>query len=118
MGSVIGSQDCSWVQSGYGGATVTHVIVISAYGAMSGWFGAGAYTSGYKILPINIMPKQIALPSSPTTSGEQGPYLWASVSTGTDSCFGVNIAASTYSVTGSECSLIDFIWVGFICSSP
>jgi hypothetical protein len=102
----------------YAGAS--NLMVISAYGAMSGWFGAGAYTSGYRILPVAFIPRIMAgitNASSPSGAGG-GPFIWASMSVPGDSTFGVLVAASTLSAVPACYSLVDFRWVGFICSSP
>jgi hypothetical protein len=107
MGSIT---DSMYVASATTSTAQSNVIVVSAFGAMSAWFGAGAYGTGYQIVPIAFIPKFIQTSFSTIES----PFLWAQIS---GSCFQVNIGHST-SAYGASIYSIVAQWVGFITSSP
>ena len=89
-------------------------IGVSAYGAMSAWFGGGLFDSGYQIIPGGFQVR-VNTASTPAAGSGQGPYMYPSIS---GSIFYVWTAGSTASTPASAAYTTVFSWWGFISSSP
>ena len=90
------------------------LIGVSAYGAMSAWFGGGFYDSGYQIVPGGFQVR-VNTASTPAPGSGQGPYMFPSIS---GSIFFVFVAGSTTSSPATATYTTAFSWWGFISSSP
>ena len=95
---------------------VNSVYAVSAYGAMSAWFGGGLYDSGYQIVPVAFVPQQVLGGTGivALVTGVPGVNLWATMS---GSIFFAFLGGSTVSVVTSSISA-HFTWAGFITSGP
>ena len=94
------------------------VFKVSAYGAMSAWFGSTVYDSGFQIVPIALTPQRVLGGAvgeiAVSVTGVPCINLWASQS---GSVFAVYMGGSTVSVVTSSLTAA-FTWAGFIVSGP
>jgi hypothetical protein len=133
-----------FIMGSFNGSIYATYHIVSAYGAMSEYFGSGQFDSGYKIFPIAIWDASV--PVGATTSVNY-KFLWSvsgslfnvkivKMSTWYDSAVNkyadsatTGLAATvTYSwrevsamnhmaaVTSGE--TVHFVWAGFIVSGP
>lgn len=115
-----------FIMGSFNSAVLSVIHPISAYGAMSEYYGGGLFDSGYKIFPL--MVRNASVPNGGTAS--VGYFFDATV---TGSLFYVVgnkasahlISAATQSgpVMGSPSVLasnesVHIVWAGFIASSP
>jgi hypothetical protein len=116
-----------FIMGSYNGAAYATYHVISAYGAMSAYYGGGMFNSGYKIFPF--MVKNASVPIGGTASVLYF-YNW-SVSGSLFNIIGIKISGVSISGTGvtntnalgiasgfASGETIHIIWAGFIVSGP
>jgi len=124
-----------FIMGSYNGAAYATYHVISAYGAMSQYFGSGQFDSGYKIFPFAIWDASVPIGGT-TSVGYK--YLW-SISGSLifvkgvkesvyyeyldSATYGLAVTASigpvknvTSGFTSGES--IHIVWAGWIVSSP
>ena len=114
------------VMGSFNSAVLSIIHPISAFGAMSAFYGSGLFGAGYKIFPINV--KNASAPNDAVAS-VQYIYHW----TVTGSIFyviGNKMSAYLISVTGLSGPVLGvpsafasnesahFVWAGFIVSAP
>ena len=102
------------------------VFVQSAYGIMSAFYGSGVYNSGYKIMPLNVVPLSI----SGQTPQQQAYITVASfrclASNGTDaystgagaSLAAFNMAFSIGDAPSTSNATVNFQMLGLVISGP
>lgn len=84
---------------------------ISAYGAMSEYYGSGLFDSGYKIFPIAAFP-----------IGTHSAFViqWSISATAANSMvyFKTYLVSDSSTLTGISGSNVNFVWAGLIVSAP
>jgi hypothetical protein len=122
MGSIIntGGQITGLTTYGYSlsDANISAVVAVSAYGAMSAWYGAGVYNSGYVIMPFAITPKNLN-----TSDVKCLNLTWSTMAStaGITYPFGPSVfmiipMGSAVAVCCSQS--VNCIWAGWVISSP
>jgi hypothetical protein len=99
-------------------ANISVVVAISAYGAMSAWYGDGVYNSGYVIMPFAITPKNL---NSSNVWGIAWTYSTMVSTAGITQIFGPSIfilQPFTSALLASASACCNCIWAGWVISSP
>ena len=115
-----------FIMGSFNSAVLSIIHPISAYGAMSEYFGSGLYNSGYKLFPMIV--KNASVPSDAVASVIYA-YDW-SLSASLFWVVGNKMSAYLISVTGLSGPVLGvpsvfasnesahFVWAGWIVSSP
>lgn len=93
------------------GAAASVNPTISAFGAMSQYYGSGLFDAGYKIFPI--LARQLG-------TATQGLIEWSISATANNSLiyFITYRVSDVSTLTGASGSSLDMFWVGLIVSGP
>ena len=115
-----------FVMGSFNSAVLSVIHPISAYGAMSQYYGDGLFDSGYKIFPIII--RNASVPADAITSVA---YFYAATMTGStfyvvgNKASSLMLSAATQSgpVMGAASVFASnesahFVWAGFVVSGP
>jgi len=120
-----------FIMGSYNGAAYATYHVISAYGAMSQYYGSGQFDSGYKIFPFAVWDASVNLTGDVSVNYK---YLW-SASGSLIIIKGLKFSEILDSVSGTagvEATVvkrhvasafasgesIHFVWAGWIVSAP
>jgi hypothetical protein len=121
MGSIANSGEITGgANYGYSisNANISVLVVVSAYGAMSAWYGGGIYGSGYAIMPFavtmkntnnsNCMGVELTFTIQPSSAGLTWPLCGSTFEFIPNSSVGTPTVSVGFGV----------IWAGWVISSP